>query len=81
MFVMIIAGIALRRTAPIVLALPLLIAALGMLWMYTALEHYQRATGRKLNGIIGYHYSVPDWGFEYASNDRHMERWSSRCPR
>jgi hypothetical protein len=78
--VMIISGVALKRNAPVILALPVMIAALGVLWMYSALEHYQRATGRELNGLIGYHYSVPDWGFEYAPNGRHMERWSFNVP-
>lgn len=33
--------------------------------MVLASNHYQGVTGRRLYGLAGYHYSAPEWGFEY----------------
>jgi hypothetical protein len=60
--------------------LPVAITLAGILWMYAALGHYQRVTGSELRGLIGYHYSSPDWGFEYAPEGKRMERWSFEVP-
>jgi hypothetical protein len=30
--------------------------------------------------LIGYHYSMPEWGSEYAPNGRRIERWSFTVP-
>jgi hypothetical protein len=75
-----IAGFLVKRGGALVLVLPVVIAAFGAMWIYGALEHYQRATGRELTGLIGYHYSMPEWGFEYAPNGRRIEGWSFTVP-
>ena len=75
-----IAGLLVKRGGVFVLVLPVVIASIGSMWIYGALEHYQHATERELTGLIGYHYSVPEWGFEYAPNGRYIERWSFTVP-
>lgn len=75
-----LSGFFVRRSGAITLALPIVIVTIGSLWMYGALAHYRRATGQELNGLVGYHYSVPEWGFKYAPNGRQIERWSFHVP-
>ena len=69
-----------KRIARILLLSPIAIALAGTLWITGALSYYERATGHERNGLIGYHYSVPEWGFEYAPDGRRMERWSFDVP-
>jgi len=69
-----------KRIAWILLLSPIAIALAGVVWINGALLHYERATGHERNGLIGYHYSMPEWGFEYALNGRRMERWSFDVP-
>lgn len=69
-----------RRAGRIVLALPIVIATIGAVWLFGALTHYRRSTGRELQGLVGYHYSVPEWGFKYAHGGAEIERWSFHVP-
>jgi len=62
MMVMAVSGLILRPRAPIILLSPIVIALVGVLWITGALSHYERATGRERTGLIGYHYSMPEWG-------------------
>jgi hypothetical protein len=58
-------------------ALPVAVAVFGVLWIELALRHFERTTNHKRNGVVGYHYSMPDWGFEYRPNGRVIESWPS----
>ena len=62
------------------LVAPIVIAAIGALWMLVALRHFERSTGHGLQGLIGYHYSMPEWGFKYAPGGADIERWSFHVP-
>ena len=33
-----------------------------------------------MQGLVGYHYSVPEWGFKYAPGGAEIERWSFHVP-
>jgi hypothetical protein len=57
-----------------------LIALSGIVWIEVALRHYERATDHERQGVIGFHYSQPEWGFEYRPGGRRMERWSFNIP-
>ncbi len=47
------------------LIVPCAIALVGAAWMLLASNHYEDTTGRRFYGLAGYHYSMPEWGFEY----------------
>lgn len=78
--VLAIVGFLLRRGGRVIIVLPVVIATIGALWLFGAVAHYQRSTGRELRGLVGYHYSVPEWGFEYAPGGAQIERWSFHVP-
>jgi hypothetical protein len=77
---MLIASLAAIRRAAVTFIMPVMIVLVGAIWIYAALEHYQRATARERTGLIGYHYSMPEWGFEYAPDGPRMEWWSFEVP-
>jgi hypothetical protein len=75
-----ISGFLVRRAGRVILAMPIAVAAIGALWLFGALSHYQRVTGRELQGLVGYHYSMPEWGFKYADGGAQIARWAFHVP-
>lgn len=75
-----VSGFFARPAGRMVLAAPIVIVAIGVLWVVAALTYYQRSTGRQLQGLVGVHYSVPDWGFQYAPGGAEIERASFHVP-
>jgi hypothetical protein len=67
------------RTATL-LFLPVVLACAGTAWMYAAVDHYKRQTGREFYGLAAQHYSVPDWGMTYHEGGQAIERWTVRVP-
>ena len=53
---------------------------MGAVWMELALRHFESSTGHERRGIVGYHYSVPDWGFDYRPGGEEVERWAFKIP-
>ncbi|MEA2235882.1 MAG: hypothetical protein QOC81_606 [Thermoanaerobaculia bacterium] len=69
------------KTRPRVwLVVPLLVALAGVVWMQAAVSHYRRTTGRAFYGLAGYHYSSPEWGFEYYPGGERIHRWTTIIP-
>ena len=59
---------------------PFLIGICGVVWMQLAVTHYQRLTGREAYGLAGFHYSTPEWGFEYHPGGEQIHRWTTIVP-
>lgn len=62
------------------LIVPPLLALAGALWMSAATRYFQMQTGRAFYGLAGNHASAPEWGFEYHSNGKDIERWTVSVP-
>jgi hypothetical protein len=48
--------------------------------MQLAVFHYERLTGRGAYGLAGYHYSCPEWGFQYHPGGEQIHRWTTIVP-
>ena len=59
---------------------PWMLAAVGATFMLLAVRHYERSTGREFYGLAGYHYSMPEWGFEYYPDGKRIEDWTVNYP-
>jgi len=59
---------------------PVAFALLGAAWMYAAVVHYERLTGREFYGLAAQHYSVPDWKMVYHPGGEAIERWTANVP-
>ena len=62
------------------LLLPPALAAAGWCWMELAANRFERITGRAFYGLAGFHYSVPEWGFQYHPGGQQIERWVVTIP-
>ena len=62
------------------LATPVALAVIGSVWIEVALRHFEQVTTHERRGIIGWHYSVPEWGFEYRPQGRSIEKWAFEVP-
>jgi hypothetical protein len=62
------------------LAMPIAVALAGVFWVELALRQFERSEAHERQGIIGYHYSMPEWGFEYRPNGRAIETWAFSVP-
>ena len=62
------------------LIVPWLLALAGGAWMLASTKHFERQTGRRLYGLAGNHYSVPQNGFEYQPDGKDIERWTVSVP-
>ncbi|HEY0144283.1 MAG TPA: hypothetical protein VGF48_25585 [Thermoanaerobaculia bacterium] len=60
--------------------LPLLVAVGGFLWIDGSTSHFSALTGRAFYGLAGYHYSVPEPGFEYHAAGEQIHRWTTIIP-
>ncbi len=69
-----------KRGTLVWLLAPIIIAAVGVAWMQLAVWHYERVTGRKACGLAGYHYSSPEWGFQYHPGGERIHRWTTIVP-
>src|SRR5687768_15374800 len=62
------------------LFVPPIAVIVGSVWMYGAVEHYKRETGRRFYSLAGYHYSMPEWGFTYLPGGEQIHRWTVKIP-
>jgi len=53
-----------------VVVVPASIVLTGTIWMQMAVQHYEAKTGREFYCLAGYHYSLPEWGFESIRTER-----------
>jgi hypothetical protein len=68
-----------RESWPAIL-LPIFIAVAGIFWVLIATGYYQDLTGHELRGIVGVHYSMPNWGFDYREGGRQVQFWAFDVP-
>jgi hypothetical protein len=69
-----------KRAAAQWVVLSIAIAILGTAWMQVAVAHYKQKTGRGFYALAGYHYSQPEWGFEYYPGGDVIHRWTTTVP-
>jgi hypothetical protein len=62
------------------LCAPVVLAVFGVVWMYAAVAHYERITGREFYGLAAQHYSIPEWKMVYHPGGEAIERWTVNVP-
>lgn len=68
-----------KRFVPVI-AVPAAIVVFGTIWMQLAVQHYERKTGREFYSLAGYHYSLPQWGFDYHPGGESIADWTVVFP-
>jgi hypothetical protein len=62
------------------LAAPIAVAIVGAVWVELAIRYFEQTSRHERRGIVGFHYSMPQWGFDYRAGGRHVEVWAFDVP-